>query len=73
MSIYEKTSIIGLRLTQLSQGAPSTLSDEDLKKCRSIREIVDMELEKKVIPFMIERSMPNQPKTIWDLDNLIII
>lgn len=56
LSIYEKTSIIGLRLSQLEHGAKSTLSPEDVSKCDSIKQIVEMEFKKHKIPFKIVRE-----------------
>ena len=56
LSIYEKTSIIGLRLSQLEHGAKTTLSPEDVSKCKSIKQIVEMEFKKQKIPFKIIRE-----------------
>lgn len=56
MSIYEKTSILGLRLSQLANGAASTLSKKDLNTCKNIKDIARLELDQKVIPLKIVRG-----------------
>lgn len=68
MSIYEKTSIIGLRLSQLSNGAISTLSKKDLDMCKNIKEIVRLELERKVIPLKIVRD-----NIAYSVNDMIVI
>ena len=56
LSIYEKTSILGLRMSQLEHGARSTLSPQEISKCKNVKEIVSMEFEKKKIPFKVIRE-----------------
>lgn len=56
LSIYEKTSILGLRMSQLEHGARSTLSPQEISKCKNVKEIVLMEFEKKKIPFKVIRE-----------------
>lgn len=68
MSIYEKTSIIGLRLSQLSNGAISTLSKKDLDMCKNIKEIARLELERKVIPLKIVRD-----NIAYSVNDMIVI
>tara|TARA_B110000261_G_C12794464_1_gene241718 strand:+ start:84 stop:341 length:258 start_codon:yes stop_codon:yes gene_type:complete len=68
MSIYEKTSILGLRLAQLANGASSTLSKKDLLLCKNEKEIVRMELEKKIIPLKIVRE-----NIAYNLVDMIVI
>ena len=73
MTIYEKTNIIGVRLEQLSFGAPSTLTEEETRKINDIRLIAREELRQKKIPFIICRQLPNNVKEYWKVENLIII
>ena len=69
---FEKTSIVGTRIEQLAYGSPSTLNDDDLKKCKNITQIAELELEKGVIPFMICRHLPNRTEEYWKIEDLII-
>lgn len=68
MSIYEKTSILGLRLSQLANGATSTLSKKDLDNCANVKEIARLELEKKMIPLKIVRG-----NISYSLHDMIIV
>jgi DNA-directed RNA polymerase subunit K/omega len=68
MSIYEKTSLLGLRMSQLANGAPSTLSKNDLETCKNEKEIARLELEKKVIPLKIVRE-----SVAYNVNDMIII
>lgn len=72
MTVYEKTNIIGLRLEQLAMGAPSLLDDETLKKCNSIKEVAQEELERKLLPYMIRRNLGNNVKEYWKLRDMFI-
>ena len=68
ISIYEKTAITGLRLSQLARGATSTLSQKDLDTCSNLKDIVKLELEKKLIPMKIVRDNES-----YSLTDMIII
>jgi len=59
LSPYDKTSIIGNRLSQIANGANSVLSTEELKKCKNVKDVVYMELNTRKIPLMIKRILPN--------------
>lgn len=56
MSIYEKTSILGLRMSQLANGATTTLTQRELESCSNVKEIARLELDKKKIPLKIVRN-----------------
>lgn len=71
LTIYEKTSIIGLRKQQLVNGANSYLTDEEKIDIIDIDGIVMMELELNKLPFMVCRVMPNGQKEYWKLEELI--
>jgi DNA-directed RNA polymerase subunit K/omega len=62
---YEKARICGLRLQQLAEGAKPTIDPKGLK---SIPEIVKKEYEMRMIPFIIERSLPNGEKEYWKME-----
>lgn len=73
LSIYEKTSMIGLRLSQLAYGAPSVLSPEQLENCSTIKDIVQKEFETKKIPLMVKRVLPNNKVEYWKIEDMIIV
>ena len=56
MSIYEKTSILGLRMSQLSNGAQTTLTAKELETCQNVKEIARLELNKRKIPLKLVRE-----------------
>jgi hypothetical protein len=71
LTIYEKTSIIGLRKQQLVNGANSYLTTKELENISNIEEIVYKEFELNKLPFMLCRTMPNGEKEYWKLEELI--
>jgi DNA-directed RNA polymerase subunit K/omega len=71
ITIYEKTSVFGLRKQQISKGAPSTLDKKILEKLTSLDEIVEKEYELKKIPFIICRKLPNNYNEYWKIKDLI--
>lgn len=56
LSIYEKTSILGLRMSQLEHGAKSTLTPQEISKCKNVKDIAAMEFQKKKIPIKVVRE-----------------
>lgn len=73
MSIYEKTNILGSRIRQLENGAPTFLSREMLEDLNgNIRRIAEIELEQKKLPYIIVRKLPNDNIEYWKLNDLII-
>lgn len=54
---FEKARIMGARALQLSQGAPPFISIPE--SARTSLDIAMEELEKKVIPIIIRRTLPN--------------
>lgn len=72
MTKYEKTSIVGVRMEQLAYGASSTLSIEELKKFKNIKDIANEELRQKKIPFMLLRTLPNKSQEYWRISDMII-
>jgi hypothetical protein len=73
ITIYEKTSIFGLRKQQIAKGAPSTLDKDILKKCTTLNEIVEKEYLFKKMPFIICRKLPNNTCEYWKVKDLIDI
>ena len=65
---YEKTKIIGLRVSQLNKGAPPYIKLE-----RSVIDnalVAEKELREKKIPFIIMRPIPNGTAEYWNLFDL---
>ena len=71
MTKYEKTCMIGMRTQQLSNNAPTTLSDDELRGLISIRDIALKEFELKKIPLMVERNV-NGTKEYWKIEDMIV-
>lgn len=78
LTIYEKTSILGLRKQQLVNGANHYLTDEEIKNYDGneeniLEQIAETELKLKKLPFMICRTFANGLKEYYKLDDLIIL
>ena len=71
LTLYEKTSIIGLRKQQLVNGANSYLTQKVLEDFSNMEEIVQKEFELNKLPFMLCRTMPNGNKEYWKLEELV--
>ena len=71
MTKFEKTKILGLRSSQLSEGAKPLIpiSEEII----SSYAIACMELSQKKIPFIIKRPIPNGASEYWKISDLEII
>lgn len=54
---YERSRIIGARALQISMGAPILV--EELEKLGNPVEIAEKELEYKILPLTIRRTLPN--------------
>ena len=71
LTLYERTRVIGLRANQLSQGARPFVSIPEYMT--DVREIARLELEKKRLPFIIQRPLPNGTFEYWRLSDLMIL
>ena len=71
MTKYEKTRILGLRLTQLNKGAKPFV--ETKNKIIDNNIIAQKELKEKKLPFIIMRPLPNGKREYWKLNDLEII
>ena len=65
---YEKAKIIGLRVTQLNNGAKPFISLKTPIIDNSL--IAEKELKEKKIPFIIMRPIPNAEPEYWKLEDL---
>ena len=68
---YEKTKVLGMRLKQLNSGCKSYISTTEKIIDNNI--IAQMELEQKVLPFIIQRPLPNNTFEYWKLQDLDIL
>jgi len=67
---YERVRILGDRTKQLSLGAkPMLIVGDDMQP----KEIARLELEKGVIPFIIEKTLPNGRRERWKVSELEIV
>jgi DNA-directed RNA polymerase I, II, and III subunit RPABC2 len=71
LTVYERTSIIGLRSEMLSNGAQSYIIVPDY--ITDVKEIARMELEQKRLPFIVKRPLPNGQYEYWRLADLMLI
>ena len=68
---YEKTRILGIRISQLNEGAKPFVDIHH--KIIDNHIIAEKELKEKVLPFIIMRPLPNGKKEYWRLEDLEII
>ena len=71
MTKYEKTRILGLRISQLNNGAPSLHISENTIIDNNI--IAEIEIRDKLLPFIISRPLPNGGKELWRIQDLEIL
>lgn len=70
MTIYERVRLLGERAKQISLGAKPMIKNVENK---GPKEIAKLELEQKVIPLIIIRTLPNGLKEKWFVNELIIV
>lgn len=71
LSKYEKTRIIGLRVSQLNKGAKPFVTIKNKIIDNSL--IAEKELQEKALPFIIMRPIPNAPSEFWKVSDLELI
>ena len=71
MTKYEKTRILGLRISQLNNGARRLYTSENSVIYNNI--IAEEELQEKILPFIISRPLPNGTKEHWRIQDLEIL
>lgn len=71
MTKYEKTRILGLRISQLNNGARRLYTPENRVIDNNI--IAEKELQEKILPFIISRPLPNGTKEHWRIQDLEIL
>eukprot|EP00798_Chlamydomonas_sp_ICE-L_P019648 gene19648-26334_t len=70
---FEKTTLLGVRLQQLCKGALSVLKDDELTGLTKLDDIAERELKLRKIPLMIVRTLPNNEKELWKIEDLLIM
>lgn len=72
---YEKTALLAARRQQLSNNAPTMLTEDEIKKHKvnitSIYQIADIEYVLDKIPLLIRRKMPDGSYEYWKTEDLI--
>jgi DNA-directed RNA polymerase subunit K/omega len=71
LSKYEKTRIIGLRVSQLNKGAKPFITLKNKILDNSL--IAEKELQDKALPFIIMRPIPNALSEYWKVSDLELI
>ena len=71
LSKYEKTRIIGLRVSQLNKGAKPFITLKNKILDNSL--IAEKELQEKALPFIIMRPIPNASSEYWKISDLELI
>lgn len=71
LTLYERTKILGLRASQLAQGAPPFI--EVPPYLTNVYEIALAELEAKRLPYIVKRPLPNGEYEYWRLADLMIL
>ena len=69
---YEKASVLSLRMEQLVRGAPPCVDAEGLG-LKTMQDIAVKELELRRLPFIIVRTLPNDDKEYWKLQDMICL
>jgi|UniRef100_A0A6C0JWW9 DNA-directed RNA polymerase subunit K/omega len=72
LSVYERTKILGFRANQLAQGARSYLKPVP-DHITSTLEIAKLELNQRLLPFIIKRPIPDGSFEYWRLTDLMIL
>ena len=72
LSVYERTKILGFRANQLAQGARSYLKPVP-DYITSTLEIAKLELNQRLLPFIVKRPIPDGTFEYWRLSDLMLI
>jgi DNA-directed RNA polymerase subunit K/omega len=70
LTLYEKTNIIGLRMEQLAFGCDSFLTSQEENELRCVKKIALAEFDKRKLPFIVCRLMPDSTKEYWKLEDM---
>lgn len=67
---FEKARILGVRMQQISSGAPPLVNTKGLN---TIVDVVKAEIMQRKIPFIIRRTLPNGKKEDWRIDEFQVV
>lgn len=67
---FEMTSIKGMRLQQLYDGAPSVLSPEESAGLTTPEAILEREIATRKVPVMLLRTVAGGERELWRLEDL---
>jgi DNA-directed RNA polymerase subunit K/omega len=72
ITIYEKTAVIGMRRQQLANGANHYISDKEIADANITNkaDIADLEYKLNKLPFIVVRTLPDESKEYWKLQDL---
>lgn len=73
LSKYEKTRIIGVRVSQLNKGAKLYTTIRREHDILDNTLIAEKELQDKKLPFIIMRPIPNNNSEYWKLEDLELV
>lgn len=69
---FELTSIKGMRLQQLYDGAPSVLAPEERAGLETPEEILEREISTRKVPVMLLRTLAGGERELWRLEDLTL-
>ena len=67
---YEKTTSIGMRAEQISEGSMTFLTSDESLDLTNVMDIAEKEFELGKIPFIIKRPISNNNFEYWKLNDL---
>lgn len=74
LTIYERTKILGTRANQIADGARPFINPAAIPAhITQPLDIAKLELEQRLLPFIIERPMPDGTFEYWRLSDLLIL
>lgn len=74
LTTYERTKILGTRANQLADGARPFINPASIPAyITQPLDIAKIELEQRLLPFIIERPMPDGRFEYWRLSDLLIL
>lgn len=74
LTIYERTKILGTRANQIADGARPFINPAAIPPhITQPLDIAKLELEQRLLPFIIERPMPDGTFEYWRLSDLLIL
>jgi DNA-directed RNA polymerase subunit K/omega len=71
LTMYERTKVLSLRASQLSQGAVPFITVPTYMT--NVYEIAAAELAEKRLPYILKRPLPNGDYEYWRLADLMLI